>query len=334
MPVSPSRIDVHCHAVPAVYRQAMDGASVPGLNVRLPDWSPEHALELMDRHGIAAAVTSISVPGVHLGDDRKARLLARQCNEAAADSIARWPRRFGAFATLPLPDLAGAIAEAAYALDVLKLDGIGLFTSYQRDHIGHPRFDPLLELLDAKGAVVLVHPTAHPAGRELNLGVPPFLMEYPFDTTRAAANLILQGKIDRYPNIRYILSHAGGTLPFLAWRIAEVTASLLTEPQMRKRYPLPFVEAHEGHCSAELFMGKLRGFWYDTANAAGPEMFAALEHVTAPDRLLFGSDWPYVPQAQLASTIRSVDDSFPAPARRQAVNHDNAAALFPRLAAV
>ena len=121
----------------------------------------------MDRKDIRTVIGSISVPGVHFGDDAEARLLARRCNEYSAELIARRPDRFGAFAALPLPDVEGAVEETAHALDVLKLDGVGLFTSYGSDHLGHARFDPLLQALDARGAVAFIHPTAHPACRAL-----------------------------------------------------------------------------------------------------------------------------------------------------------------------
>ena len=300
-----SRIDVHCHAIPPVYRTAVTDRSFENIAVRVPDWSPNAALELMDRNYIAASVVSISVPGTHFGDDAEARHLSRQCNEYMADCIAKWPRRFGAFADLPLPDIEGAITEATYALGTLKLDGVALFTSYSGVHLGHPKFDPLLEVLDAHQAVTFIHPTAHPSNRELDLNFPAFLVEYTFDTTRCAVNLILSATLDRFPNIRFILSHAGGTLPFLSWRVAEVTSSLLTQPRLMKQYPLPFVADHARDITPALFMERVSRFWYDTANAAGPQVMASLQLVSKGERILFGTDWPYV---NLLSARRHVAD--------------------------
>jgi predicted TIM-barrel fold metal-dependent hydrolase len=327
----PGRIDVHFHSVPPAFRTAVESASTLSVPVRVPAWTPELALALMDRQGIRTAIGSISVPGVHFGDDAAARALARRCNEYSAELVARWPDRFGAFAALPLPDVEGAVEEAAYALDVLKLDGVGLFTSYGRDHLGHSRFDPVLQALHERNAVAFIHPTTHPACRELNLGLPPFLVEYPFDTTRAVVNLILSGAVDRFGDIRFVLSHAGGALPYLSWRVASTAARLMTEPALLKRYPVPLIAEHGDGFTAEHFMTRLRRFWFDTANAAGPQVLAALAHVADPARILFGSDWPYVPETLVDDTVAALAESVPDAAPRAAIECGNALALFPRL---
>lgn len=221
MPDSRRRIDVHFHAVPEAFKHA---ASAAGRGATIasgfPEWSNEAALALMDRTGIETAVTSISQPGVHFGDDAQARGLARLCNEDAAARMQRWPTRFGAFATLPLPDVDGACAEIAYALDVLRLDGVCLLASYGERFIGDAQFEPVLQELHARGAVVFLHPNFHPSSRGLGWSLPAFLTEFPFDTTRAAAQLVFSGATRRYSNIRFILAHAGGTLPYLAWRLS------------------------------------------------------------------------------------------------------------------
>jgi len=323
------RLDVHFHFVPPVYREAVSAASLR-IAVRVPEWSPEPALALMDRQGIDAAILSISVPGTHFGDDKKARALSRACNEYAADLIARKPDRFGAFAALPLPDVDGAVDEIGHALDVLKLDGVALITSYGQDHLGHPRFDPVLAALDERDAAVFIHPTAHPACGQLTMNIPAFLVEYPFDTTRAAVNLVLSGAMDRYPRIRFILPHAGGTLPFLSWRIAEVTATLLAEPALMSRYPLPFVTDHRAELTPEFIASYLRRFWLDTASAAGPQVLACLKHFADPEHVLLGTDWPYITETQVANTVRELDESCGEESLRQAINHRNAIRLFPR----
>ena len=328
----PDRIDVHFHTVPPAFRTAVESASSLKVPVRVPAWTPELSLALMDRQGIRTVVGSISVPGVQFGDDAAARALARRCNEYSAELIARRPDRFGAFAALPLPDVEGAVEEAAYALDGLKLDGVGLFTSYGRDHLGHARFDPLLAALDARKAVAFVHPTTHPACRELDLGLPPFLVEYPFDTARAVLSLIFNGAVDRFPNIRFVLSHAGGALPYLSWRVAATAARLMTEPALLERYPVPLLLEYRDAFTADHFMTRLRTFWFDTANAAGPQVLDALKHVADPARILFGSDWPYVPESLVDDTVAALAESVPNAKARAAIERGNALALFPRLA--
>jgi predicted TIM-barrel fold metal-dependent hydrolase len=325
------RIDVHFHSVPPAFRTAVETASSLKVPVRVPPWTPELSLDLMDRKGIQAVIGSISVPGVHFGDDATARVLARRCNEYSAELTARRPDRFGAFAVLPLPDIEGAVEEAAYALDVLKLDGVGLFTSYGNDHLGHARFDPVLQALHERGSVAFIHPTTHPACRELTMGLPPFLVEYPFDTTRAVINLILSGAVDRFGDIRFVLSHAGGALPYLSWRVASTAARLMTEKALLERYPVPLLVEHGDDFTAEHFMTRLRRFWFDTANAAGPQVLSALAHVADPSRVLFGSDWPYVPESLVDDTIEALAGSVPDASARAAIERGNALELFPRL---
>lgn len=306
-------IDVHAHPIPPFYREALIAAGRgPSISGGFPAWSPDMALAQMNENGIAAAILSVSQPGVHFGDDAAARQLARTFNEYLARLNVEHGGRFGAFAALPLPDVAGAVAETDYALDVLKLDGIGVLASYGEQFFGDDRFDPLLERLDARAAVVFVHPNLHPGSRALTLGVPAWVVEYPFDTTRAVVNLVLTGKRRRYPNIRFILAHAGGTIPFLAWRIAAA-------PQIDKRY---------AGLSGDDIRVDLRSFWYETAQSPGPETFGALSRVAAPDRILFGSDWPYCLSPVTAAMIRALHQVDVT--QRRGVASANALALFPR----
>ncbi len=332
MPEGAYRIDVHSHFVPPVLREALADTSRFPMPVRAPEWTPQIALDLMDRNGIAAQLGSVSVPGTHHGNDAHARDLSRRCNDFAAEVVATHPGRFGAFATLPLPDIVSAVAEIEYALDVLRLDGVTLFTSYDGKHLGHPDLDPVLAALDDRHGIVFVHPTAHPSAGGIDLGLPPFMIEYPFDTTRAAVNLMLSTAMDRYPNVRFILSHAGGTLPFLAWRVAELGARLVASAELRSRYRVPLFDALDGNITPDIVMELIGRFYVDTANAAGPAVFGALDQTTPPERVLFGTDWPYVPEKIVEVSTRDVDRSLTDPAQRAEVNRGNALELFPRLA--
>lgn len=303
------RIDVHAHDIPDFYRAAAAAAGRrPAVSSGLPAWSPERALEVMDASAIATAILSVSAPGVHFGDDAAARALARRCNEYKAECARRWPGRFGGFAALPLPDVAGALAEIDYALDALKLDGIGLFSSYDGRYLGDPMFEPILERLNARSAVAFVHPVLNPLLRDLAIDLPAFVVEYVFDTTRAAANLIFSGALERHPNIRFILAHGGGALPFLAFRLAQ---SPLIDP------------ARLGSFDPERVAALIRRFYVDTALVAHPAPLAALAAVTGPERILFGSDWPFAPAAVTATSVAGVPDA--------ARIERNALALFPRL---
>ena len=141
--------------------------------------------------------------------------------------------------------------ETARCLDQLHFDGVCLFASYGARFLGDPAFDPLMEELNRRRAVVFVHPAMHPSMAAVDLPWPGFMMEYPFDTTRAAVNLIFTGALQRYPDIRFILSHAGGVLPFIAWRLS-------VSPMIDPRLP---------QLSREQVFAGLRHFWYDTALA-------------------------------------------------------------------
>ncbi len=281
-------IDVHFHLIPQFYRDAVYEAGRGPAIGRYPDWSEELALELMDKHGIALSITSIAQPGVGFMPDAKATDFARRCNDYAAELIAQHPRRFGCFGLLPMHDVDAAIAEARYCLETLRFHGISLFASYGDKFLGDPGFDPLMDYLDARAAVVHIHPGLHPSSRSLDLPWPGFMIEYPFDTTRAAVNLLFSGALERFSRIRFILSHAGGTLPYLAWRLS-------VAPMIDKRL--------KQRSREEIFAG-LKTFWYDNALASGAQPMATLAQIAAPERILFGSDWPFCNDAVVAEEVK------------------------------
>ena len=310
-----SCVDVHFHIIPPFYpaAAAAAGRRPSTSSGTLPPWSPELALAVMDDNGIATAITSMSSPGVHFGDDVAARELARRCNEFARDLRTQWPTRFGNFAVLPLPDVAGACTEIEYAFDHLGADGVLLFANYAGRFLGDPAFDPVMDALNRRSAVVFVHPAIHPATAALSLNVPAFVIEFPFDTTRAAVNLIFSGSLDRYPNIRFILAHAGGTLPYLSWRLS---AAPEVDPGRFKGIDAEAIRRH------------LRNFWYDVALAADPHTVALLADIAGPDHILFGSDWPFAPASITARAVRTLEQADTA--AHVALRRANAQKLFPR----
>ena len=310
-----NRIDVHAHMRPGFYAEALHEAglvSTAGTNV---EWTPELALQHMDRYGIASSILSISFPGVHFGDEARARSLARRCNELAAELHARWPRRFGGFAVLPMPDVRGAIEEAGYALDTLKLDGVILLASYGGTFLGDPAFDPLLQELDRRKAAVFIHPGMHPASRTLSTPWPGFMLEFVIDTSRAAVNLLFSGALERFANVNFILAHGGGVIPYVAWRlsVAPIISPLL--PQWPQE---------------EIFEA-LRRFWYDTALSASAHSIPALLQTAAHERVVFGSDWPYAPAKITALSLAALGEApGVSEALRRSIERDNALRLFPR----
>ncbi|MGH8973929.1 MAG: amidohydrolase family protein, partial [Acidimicrobiia bacterium] len=220
MTATGGRLDVHHHVLPPAYVDALSATGVGARSgIGFPDWRLADSLAVMDRHGIAAAALSVSTPGVALADEAANRRLARRCNEWAADAVREHPGRFGAFASLPLPDVDGSLAEVAHALDDLGLDGVVLLASHQGRYLGDAAFEPLMAELDRRRAVAFIHPTTPPGAPPAGVDVPVFAVEFVADTTRAVANLIFSGTLERYPGISFVVAHAGGFAPYIAARL-------------------------------------------------------------------------------------------------------------------
>lgn len=312
-------IDVHAHFVPDIYRSAAvaAGHAHPDGMPALPEWSADGMLGMMDRLGIALAVLSISSPGVHFGDDRSARRLAREVNIEGARVRKAHPQRFGQFASLPLPDVAGALDEIAYAFDTLGADGVILESNSNGIYPGDAELEPVFAELDRRGAVVLMHPTSPhcPCCVARANGLPRPVLEFMFETARAVTNLILSGTLSRFRKMKVIVPHAGGTMPVLADRVALVSGII---PGMNK----------DGADVLET-LGRL---YYDLAGAPVPRLLPALLTFADPRKLLYGSDWPFTPESKVAM-LRSELDEFLSERGDllHQIRSSNAEALFPRL---
>jgi 6-methylsalicylate decarboxylase len=313
----PRRIDVHFHLIPAFYADEVYAAGSGPAIGRYPDWSPDRALEVMDRFGIATALTSLAQPGVQFCAPDKAKALARRCNDYAAELNARHPKRFGAFGTVSMWSVNDAIEEIGYALDTLKFQGVSLFASYDGKFLGDPRFDPVMEALDARDGVVFVHPGAHPANKAIDLPWPAFMMEYLFDTTRAAVNLMFGGTLGRFPRVRFILPHAGGLVPYFSWRLAVS----------------PMIDRRLKPMTQDDVFALLRSFWFDNALSPGAQTWGCLSTVAAPEQIVFGTDWPFANVGVTSAAVQTYEAlTAIAPAQREAIDRGNALRLFPGLA--
>ncbi len=313
---APHRIDVHHHIIPPDYVTALAKLGITRAGgVPFPDWNPQNTLDVMDRHGIATAITSISSPGVYFGDHSFSIQLARRCNDFSANLVRQYPKRFGAFAVLPLPDVHAALREVEYALDQLKLDGIILLTHYGGHYLGSPEFDALLDELNRRKTIVFIHPTDPPGANPLKSNLPSSLVEFVFETTRAIANLIYSGTLERCPHIRFIVSHAGGTAPYLAWRIS----LFQYRPGIQEKVPQGVITY-------------LKRLYYDTALSAAPYALRSLQELVDPTQILFGSDYPFAPESLTSATIRGLNDykGFDEPILKT-IAMENALNLFPRL---
>jgi len=310
------RIDTHHHVVPPCYLERHRDAILAVAHVHAPklvEWTPAKSLEAMDRAGVATAITSISSPGVWFGDGAAARGMVRECNEFAAQMARDHKGRFGVFAALPLPDADASLREIEYAFDVLKADGIGLMTHFGEAYPGDPRFAAVFDELNRRKAVVYFHPTTPGYCSALLPEIPPPMVEFPFDTTRAILTLLFSGTFSRCQDIRFIFSHAGGTLPMLAHRIAAVTGT-------RKELA---AQAPKGA------MHEFRRLYYDVVNASNPISFNAIRQLAGIPQLLYGSDFPFWLPEMTASALAELGL---AAEELRAVERDNALALFPRFA--
>ncbi len=313
-------IDVHVHYVPAFYQKAVEDAGEAQTDgVPLPRWTPEMHLESMAHLNIATAMLAISSPGIHFGNDTAARKLARDVNEFGGTLVRDHPTRFGLLAALPVPDCDGSLAEIEYAAEVLHADGFKLPTHSRGVYLGDVRLDPVFEELSRRQSVVVIHPqkpSAVPAN--VLVGYPIPMMEFLFDTTRAITNMIMNRTLQRYPGVRLILPHAGAFLSVLADRLTG----------RRRIYAAP---GHEGE--APDIHEALRRMYYDLAGYPVPGQLFALRQMVGADRLLYGSDWPFTPEmkvAQLQQKLLATD--LLTQEQRRAAFHDNAVAIFPRLA--
>ncbi|MBB4918284.1 amidohydrolase family protein [Streptosporangium saharense] len=307
-------IDVHHHSYhpPLIAELRRRGVTHMAPGVPLPEWTVEDSLRVMDANGVRAAILSILLPDAALGQG--ASSLVRQANEWSAELVRDFPGRFGALAVLPLPDVEAALAEIEYALDVLGLDGVVMSASLADGrYLGDPAFAPVFDELDRRGAVVFVHP--NPAYRCDCVGgpgfaakVPPPLVDFVMDTTRAVADLLFGGTLTRCRDIRFVLAHAGGTVPYLAWRL-----------ELAATWVLP------GAGEVDV-AGELRRLYYETAQAASPATLACLAEVTGRENVLFGTDFPFMRDAVVAETLRHLAEAGQIPFE------DNTLALFPRLA--
>jgi predicted TIM-barrel fold metal-dependent hydrolase len=310
-------VDVHHHILPDVFWRATNDAHSPVGGILPAPWSKESTLSYMDDPGIDVAITSISTPGVHMGDDSAARDLARRVNELSAELIQERPDRFGGFAALPLPDVDGALRALEYGLDVLKLDGVVLFSNARGIYLGDAVFRPLFDELERRGAVVFVHPTSSPDPVARRLELPDSLIDFTADTTRAVAQLHYGNTFARTPNVKYIFSHAGGTIPYLATRF-----SIIDEMNV-----IP--GAQERGTAADT----LRRLYWDTALSWRPPVLRMLRSVVGMGQVLFGTDYPYLRRDLAVACRHEVEASLELDSEEsRAVLADTALTLFPRLA--
>ena len=315
-------IDVHHHVILPEYERALVRSGTSEAYARSNKNSePQAMLDSFGRQGIAGAIINpLSASGVHHGDDEKAAYLTRSVNEALARFISTAPETFGFFAPLPFPDIDSSLRQMEYALDTLGADGVILLSSQNDVYVGAPEGEALWAEMNRRGVTCLVHPGRSAYVDQLKVNLWPSLLEFPIDTTRVAVNLIYHGVMQRYPNIKWILAHAGGCLPFLSYRLQLMMERDLVAPPFSQRVP-------EGPAPY------IAQFYYDTALAGSPAALAALNAVANPHRVFYGSDSPFIDGHMLAEQLEVLRDPRHSPGGSfDLVEHANATAHFPRFA--
>lgn len=315
MPSSRARIDVHHHVLPEFYKDVQRSVGITGTAYRgFPEWSPELSLALMDRLDIAATIFSFTSPGIYFGDVAQTRELARRCNDFLAELSARHPKRFGGFAFLPLPDVDASMKEIGRIVDELKLDGVCLLTNVNDVYIGHPDFEPVYAELNRRKVVTFIHPCYPPGKEARDWDIPRMLIDYPFETTKVATNLIFNGVTTRYPDIKFILSHAGGTLPMLAHRLS------IFDKQTKFRDNFP-----------DGALAHIARFYYDTALSGHAAPLNALRAFVPDSQILFGTDYPYISAETAVAETAGFDAYTGFDGRARAlVERENATRLWPK----
>ncbi len=322
----PYRIDVHHHVLPRFYMETLERVSSTTMfGVILPDWSLEAHLEVMDKNKIAIGMASIPA-GFYFESDAFARDLTRKCNEFLASIRSEHPSRFGAFAALPVPDVDGALAEAAYALDTLKLDGVIMLSNVVGHYVGDPENDALFAELNRRNTVVFIHPGDPP-----DKGIPApilFPIDTALETVRAAMSLLYGGVFEHYTKVKFIFSHCGGITPYLAHRMVRgrtwVSGEGGADPGMLDEAP--------NDAGVAKAIGLLQRQYYDSMSANAANGLRTLQAFVDPSHILFGTDHAILPAMYQPLKMRELmrykgfDD-----ATRIGVERGNALRLFPRL---
>ncbi len=309
-------IDTHSHMYPPQYlkmQHDFENARKIPPNAGVDSWSVSKLLELMDQNGVRTSVMSFaSTPGLWFdGGPEVAHKAATEGREFAAKMRQDHPGRFGVFAPLSMLDVDVTLKEIAHAYDEIKADGINLQTNYGDKWLGNAMYKPILEELNRRKAVIYVHPLVAACCGRLSVGAFPAVIEVPHDTTRTITSLLLSGSFARYRDIKWIFSHAGGTMPMMAGRIDSFYGK---SPKVKEFAP-------------DGIFAELARLHYDTANATSLPAMAALMKLVPVSQITYGTDYPYFPLDQ----FKSLDKLGLSAADIQAIGSGNTTRLIPRL---
>ena len=335
-------IDVHHHFYTSEYIEKLATVGVAeGGGSQFPQWKPENSLDVMDRYGINISILSVPMPVWYFRDSKKMSEMARSLNDFASETVSRWPDRFGFLATLPLPDVDAALNEIDYAFDNLNADGIGLMSNYAGIYLGDVRFEKIFAELNKREATVTIHPSVFtgdeiPSSKNAGSPIPtmePSLFEFIFDTTRAAANLVISGTIKRYPNIRFILSHAGGTVPFVANRIIDRSEIITFYQKVQSgQIPQPAPEELQQMLqnAQNESLRQLGSMYYDTTFSVNDHIMSSLVKLVQNSHIVLGTDYPLAQEIGIRTNMNELHTYKGFSEQERNEIEANALELFPR----
>lgn len=282
-----SKVDVHHHIIPEFYEEELKSIGITEVGgVKFPKWNVKKSLAVMTKNNIEKAILSISIPGVYFGDKEQSKNLARRCNEYIVELKDEYPSKFGGFASLPLPSVKDSVEEIKYGLDILNLDGVILMSSVDNIYLGDESYKEVFEELDKRKAVVFIHSNTPKEEFDSKL-LNPFYWWF-IDTTKTLMSIIKSGFHKDYPNIKYIVSHAGGVLPVVYDQLEKSLGD--DNPNIQKEL--------------EDFKNRI---YMDVAKSVGAETIDKLLEFTSVENVLFGSDYIWANGAKVKYWIDNVD---------------------------
>ena len=289
-------VDVHTHIIIPEYVEVLKahGAELEE-NFPLPTWDAGRHIAFMDSAGIRTAVLTMPAPQPFYGDAKESAECIRRVNEVSAEIKKQYPGRFKFCAALPLPDIDAAIREAIYVLDTLGADGVKLATNSRGQYLGDEALDPLMEVLNERHAVIIIHPHRPTPYPEKIIATTPLAMyEYPAETTRAVVNMLSRNVLLRYPNLKVVVPHCGSFLPLALPRMKSILTAMVAQGYMQ---PIDWE-------------GNLSRLYFDLAGNPTIEVLHSLLTITTPDHILYGSDYPYLPDAVLKSNLQRLKQTL------------------------
>ncbi len=300
MPVMAQRaVDVHTHIIlPEYIEMLKDNHAELEETFPLPEWNVENHIAFMDKAGIEYAVLTLPAPQPYYGNAVESASVIRKINEISAKIKKQYPGRFKFCAALPLPDVNAAIDEAIYALDSLGADGVKLATNSRGQYLGDEELDTLMSVLNERHAVIIVHPhRPTPYAEEIIATTPLAMNEYPAETTRAITNMLARNVLVRYPNLKVVVPHCGSFLP-------------LAIPRMKSILP---AMVKQGYMQPVDWEGNMSRLYYDLAGNPTPEVISVLLSITSPEHILYGSDYPYLPDKVLTANLKRLKATLQSP---------------------